>query len=92
MSLRDLKNAAAQRRAQADAPAPKVGSAGVEPTKMLGARIPVSVHRQFQQRLLDAQEHHPDVTIQKAVPVMIRLLQDEEVWQRFLEGLAEDRG
>lgn len=92
MSLRDLKNASRQRQAQAEATAePSTRGAAAEPTKMLGARIPVSVHRQLQQRILDAQEFHPDLTIQKAVPTMIRLLQDEVVWERFLAELGKEK-
>lgn len=59
-------------------------------TKMLGARVPLSVHREFQQQIFRAQEDYPDLTMQEAVPALIRLLRDEKIWTRFLAELEED--
>lgn len=57
-------------------------------TKMLGGRVPLAVHREFQQHLFRAQEHYPDLTTQDALPIMIRLLRDETVWQKFMAELS----
>lgn len=58
-------------------------------TKMLGARVPLAIHREFQQHIFTAQEHYPDLTIQEAVPALIRLLRDEKVWNKFMAELGE---
>jgi len=100
MSLKDLKNAAETRRQETspDVPAATEESrAAVAPpapmdgrTKMLGARVPLAVHREFQGQLFRAQERHPDLTIQAAMPVLIRLLRDEMVWRKFMEALEQE--
>lgn len=59
-------------------------------TKMLGARVPLAVHREFQQQIFRAQEDYPDLTMQEAVPALIRLLRDEKIWTKFLAELEED--
>lgn len=58
-------------------------------TKMLGARVPLSVHREFQQQIFRAQEDYPDLTMQEAVPALIRLLRDEKIWTKFLTELED---
>lgn len=58
-------------------------------SKMLGARVPLSVHREFQQQIFRAQEDYPDLTMQEAVPALIRLLRDEKIWTKFLAELEE---
>lgn len=100
MSLKDLKNAAAARQQEPEpaaplrpepAPAPEaaVPSAASADgrTKMLGARVPLAVHREFQTYLFRAQEQHPDLTTQAAMPALIRLLRDEGIWQKFMAEL-----
>lgn len=94
MTLNDLKNASAARQEQeAPAPAAPVAASRQVPapadgrTKMLGARVPLAIHREFQQQLFRAQEDHPDLTMQDAVPALIRLLRDEQVWVKFLAEL-----
>lgn len=57
-------------------------------TKMLGGRVPLAVHREFQQHLFRAQEIYPDLTTQDTLPVLIRLLRDDEVWQKFMAELS----
>lgn len=96
MTLSDLKKASAARQEQ-EAPAPAPAAPGAPSrqaptpadgrTKMLGARVPLAIHREFQQQLFRAQEDHPDLTMQDAVPALIRLLRDEQVWARFLAEL-----
>lgn len=79
--------------APAPAPAPRKprpAKAAVVPdsrTKMLGARVPLSIHREFQQHIFRAQEDYPDLTMQEAVPALIRLLRDDKVWNKFLAEL-----
>jgi hypothetical protein len=100
MSLKDLKNAAALRQQETDqvsaaakpeAPseAALVAMANVSDgrTKMLGARVPLLVHREWQGHLYRAQEMQPDLTTQGAMPALIRLLRDETVWQKFIAEL-----
>jgi hypothetical protein len=101
MSLKDLKNAAAARQQEPAAPlrpepAPLLEAASAAPaapadgrTKMLGARVPLAVHREFQTYLFRAQEQHPDLTTQAAMPALIRLLRDEGVWQKFMSELEQ---
>ena len=100
MSLKDLKAASETRRQKTSSEVPAaardVREALAAPTltdgrtKMLGARVPLAVHREFQGQLFRAQERHPDLTIQAAMPVLIRLLRDETVWQKFMEALEQD--
>ena len=58
-------------------------------TKMLGARVPLAIHREVQQHIVRAQEDYPDLTMQEAVPALIRLLRDEKVWTKFMAELEE---
>lgn len=100
MSLKDLKNAAETRRQETspDVPAARAGAHEdlVVPastdgrTKMLGARVPLAVHREFQGQLFRAQERYPDLTTQAAMPALIRLLRDETVWQKFMAELERN--
>lgn len=100
MSLKDLKNAAETRRQETLPDVPAVGADAREDlavaapmdgrTKMLGARVPLAVHREFQGQLFRAQERYPDLTTQAAMPVLIRLLRDETVWRKFMEALEQD--
>lgn len=97
MSLKDLKNASETRRQETSPDVPAVAQDVREDlavpasadgrTKMLGARVPLAVHREFQGQLFRAQEHHPDLTTQAAMPALIRLLRDETVWQKFMAEL-----
>ncbi|TSA79967.1 hypothetical protein FNU79_17155 [Deinococcus detaillensis] len=100
MSLKDLKNAAKTRRQETLPDVPAAAEDGREAlaapvptdgrTKMLGARVPLAVHREFQGQLFRAQERHPDLTTQAAMPVLIGLLRDETVWRKFMEALEQD--
>ena len=102
MSLKDLKNAASARKQEADAqpqdkpaapPAPAVRGESTAAqvvdgrTKMLGARVPLSIHREWQGYVFRAQDHHPSLTTQEAIPALVRLLRDEDVWARFMAEL-----
>ena len=92
MSLKDLKNAAETRKQIAPLPSEvKPDDVVVPPgdgrTELLGARVPLAVHREFQSYLFKAQEYHPDLTTQAAMPALIRLLRDEAVWQKFMAEL-----
>jgi len=100
MSLKDLKNAATLRQQESEkapvavqpeaaAEAALVAVANVSDgrTKMLGARVPLLVHREWQGHLFRAQEMQPDLTTQGAMPALIRLLRDETVWQKFIAEL-----
>ena len=67
----------------------KANTAPDSRTKMLGARVPLTIHREFQQHIFRAQEEYPDLTMQEAVPALIRLLRDEQVWTTFMTELEE---
>lgn len=67
-----------------------VGSTTDGRTKLLGARVPLSVHREWQAHLFRAQEQQPDLTTQSAIPVLIRLLRDESIWQKFIAEMTND--
>lgn len=56
---------------------------------MLGGRVPLEVHREFQQQIFRAQETYPDLTLQGALPVLIRLLRDEAIWEKFMQDLEK---
>lgn len=56
-------------------------------TKLLGARVALAVHREWQGHLYRAQEQQPNLTTQSAMPALIRLLRDEAVWQKFMAEL-----
>ena len=56
-------------------------------TKMLGARVPLSIHREWQGHVFRAQDYHPSLTTQDAIPALVRLLRDEEVWVKFMAEL-----
>ena len=56
-------------------------------TKMLGARVPLAIHREWQGHVFRAQDHHPNLTTQDAIPALVRLLRDEDVWARFMAEL-----
>ncbi|MEF2278025.1 hypothetical protein V3W47_06900 [Deinococcus sp. YIM 134068] len=58
--------------------------------RMLGGRVTLEVHREFQQHLFRAQETHPDLTLQDTLPVLVRLLRDKEVWQKFMVELEKE--
>ncbi|MFC4456581.1 hypothetical protein [Deinococcus sonorensis] len=95
MTLKDLKNASvARQQAQPDEPQEKPGQArqapGNDRMKMLGARVPISIHREFQTQLFRAQEQFPDLTAQQAMPVLVRLLRDESVWRKFMAELKKE--
>ena len=60
-----------------------------ERIKMLGGRVPAAIHREFQAQIFRAQETHPDLTMQDALPALIRLLRDDGVWQKFLQELEK---
>ena len=68
-------------------PTPPAQGAASDRTKMLGARVPVSIHREFQ--LFRAQEQYPDLNMQVAIPAMICLLRGETVWRKFLAELKK---
>lgn len=100
MSLKDLKNAASARKQEADAQsqdkpvsAPVVEESPATTqmvdgrTKMLGARVPLSIHREWQGHVFRAQDQHPSLTTQDAIPALVRLLRDEEVWAKFMAEL-----
>ncbi len=95
MTLKDLKSAAESRRQvqeteDQDKPRSLVQAAPSDRTKMLGARVSIAVHREFQTQLFRAQEEHPDLNMQIAIPAMIRLLRDETVWRKFMAELKKD--
>lgn len=58
-------------------------------TKMLGARVPLSIHREWQTYVFRAQDQHPSLTTQDAIPALVRLLRDEDVWAKFMAELKE---
>lgn len=76
-------------------PAPAVGESPVPArvvdgrTKMLGARVPLSIHREWQGHVFRAQDHHPSLTTQDAIPALVRLLRDEDVWAKFMAELDQ---
>ena len=75
---------------EAPSPGNPVSSVTDGRTKLLGARVPLSVHREWQAHLFRAQEQQPDLTTQSAIPVLIRLLRDESIWQKFIAELMND--
>ena len=95
-SLKDLKTASSARQQDkpepTPAPAPVALPAAVsEQTKLLGARVPVSIHREFQMQLFQAQERVPNLTQQQALPALVRMLRDPIIFRRFLDELEQDR-
>lgn len=93
MTLKDLKTASAARKAEGETEAAPQGTPATSTavsdgrTKLLGARVPLAVHREFQGQLFRAQERFPDLTTQAAMPALVRLLRDEAVWQKFMAEL-----
>ncbi|GGR11194.1 hypothetical protein [Deinococcus ruber] len=95
MTLKDLKAASEARKEKADSAEPlqaRGQQKGAQSTavKMLGARVPVSVHREFQTQLFKAQEQFPDLTTQRAIPALVRALRKADVWRVFMEELGKD--
>ena len=91
MTLNDLKRASSARKEGQEAEGetkPATVPAG-DRMKMLGARVPVSIHREFQTQLFRAQEDHPSLNMQVAIPALIRLLRDEIVWRKFMAELKK---
>ena len=56
-------------------------------TKMLGARVPLPIHREWQTYVFQAQDQYPNLTTQDAIPALVRLLRDEAVWDKFIAEL-----
>jgi len=69
---------------------PPVSSPADGRTKLLGARVLLGVHREWQGHLYRAQEQQPNLTTQSALPVLIRLLRDDVVWQKFMAEIGKD--
>ena len=91
MTLKDLKAASEARKGKTDSEeSNQVPSPGHTAVKMLGARVPLSVHREFQTQLFKAQERFPDLTTQRAIPALVRALRKPEVWRVFLDELSKD--
>ena len=94
MTLKDLKAASEARKGKTDseetAQAPSRTQKQNTAVKMLGARVPLSVHREFQTQLFKAQERFPDLTTQRAIPALVRALRKPEVWRVFLDELSKD--
>ena len=93
MTLKDLKTAADARKQEtsgSEKPSTPAQPAATERTKMLGARVSVAIHREFQTQLFRAQEQFPDLNMQVAIPAMIRLLRDETVWRKFMAELKRE--
>jgi len=64
-----------------------------ERSKMLSARIPLSLHQDLEEVLLRAKRHHPDVSTQRAVQVLIEMLRDDPAtYQRFLTRCGAREG
>lgn len=94
MTLKDLKAASEARKEKADGGETNQALSRVQKqntvVKMLGARVPLSVHREFQTQLFKAQERFPDLTTQRAIPALVRALRKPEVWRVFLDELSKD--
>jgi hypothetical protein len=94
MTLKDLKAASEARKGKTDAEETAQVPARTQKqntvVKMLGARVPLSVHREFQTQLFKAQERFPDLTTQRAIPALVRALRKPEVWRVFLDDLSKD--
>ncbi|GGR26432.1 hypothetical protein GCM10008957_42480 [Deinococcus ruber] len=95
MTLKNLKAASEARKEKADSSeaVQTHGQQKAAPStavKMLGARVPVSVHREFQTQIFKAQEQFHDLTTQRAIPALVRALRKSEVWRVFMAELKKD--
>lgn len=57
--------------------------------KMLGARVPLSLRREWQGHAFRTQDQYRRLTTQDTVPALARLLRDEDVWARFMAELNQ---
>lgn len=96
MTLKDLKAASEARKGKIDGGEGETTQSASRTqkqnttVKMLGARVPLTVHREFQTQLFKAQEQFPDLTTQRAIPALVRALRKPEVWRVFLDELSKD--
>lgn len=91
MCFVDLKTAACI----TPSPAPGVGErqgtvqAANGRSKMLGARVPPALHREWQGLVSRPQDQSPSLITLDAVPALVRPPREENVWANSTLGLAQ---